>query len=356
MSSKRKYRSGQEHELTPQRKTKPVAKTPPIPTAMDARLDKQDKILEDICKQLALLKSLPSIENKIEDLTTALKDHQTSLTYTQEEVDELKQRVKSGEERIDKLEEEMREARAETKQDRITIERLQEEVLDLEAYSRRENLLLMNISEEKNEDCRAKVNRIFVDMGLKYEIKLSRVHRLGKYKEDTVRPIIVRFHYAPDRERVWKSRSKLSNTRIIIREDYPLKIEQNRQVLLPIASHARNMKKNVNIVNDKLFVEGRKYTAQTLDSLPEELQPQNLCEKKITHEDTDYLLFAGKYSPLSNWHAANFEVGGTQYNSMEQYYVQHKALFASEKEKAEAVMKMSDPVKMKKMSHKIKVN
>ncbi|KAH3863997.1 hypothetical protein DPMN_027007 [Dreissena polymorpha] len=87
-------------------------------------------------------------------------------------------------------------------------QKLQEEITDLKCRSMRENLLFFQIPEEKDEQCDKKILE-FIEKRLhvqnaQSEIKLHRAHRIGRYQPNKVRPIVAKFAYYPDKERVRK--------------------------------------------------------------------------------------------------------------------------------------------------------
>ena len=177
--------------------------------------------------------------------------------------------------------------------------RLQKEVDDLkknltqlEAYGRRENLIMENVEEQSQENCASVVQGIFKDkLGIMKEVKLQRVHRLGKKTSSKNRPIICRFHYYPDRELVWTNRRNLKGTKIVIREDLPEEMEQQGRTLIPYLRVAQEKKLKSTMKGDILLVEGKTYTTSNLKSLEVDLKPQEVCERRI--QDKKMHLFFG---------------------------------------------------------------
>lgn len=105
----------------------------------------------------------------------------------------------------------------------------------------RDNLLFYRITEAKDEseaDCVNKVlNLIKETKGIhnaKQEIKLHRAHRIGKYNPTKVRPIVAKFVYFPDREKVSMSAGKLKDTNYVISHQFPKEVMDKRRELVPI--------------------------------------------------------------------------------------------------------------------------
>ena len=84
--------------------------------------------------------------------------------------------------------------------------KLRSEIVDLKCRSMRDNLLFFQIPEEKDENCETKLlNFIENELGIvnaSTQIQLHRAHRVGPFKRGKTRPIVAKFAYYPDRERV----------------------------------------------------------------------------------------------------------------------------------------------------------
>jgi hypothetical protein len=104
--------------------------------------------------------------------------------------------------------------------------------------------------------------------------------------------------------------------------------------------------------NDNLFLNGKRYTKDTLSDLPENLSPLSLSTR--TNEQS--LAFFGKGNPLSNFHPANFVVNGTFYSSTEQFYQAQKAEFAKDSYNHARIMQQDDPANHKKIGATIKID
>lgn len=253
-----------------------------------------------------------------------------------------------------------------------------EEMLRLSVYSRRSNLKFYGIKEEEGKeselDCELKIN-VFLQSYLQFEgnIHVERCHRLGKKNSNAKypRPIIVRFTFFKERQRVWKNKSLLSDkpkkktnenpdqnhespaptpppsqpkSNVIIKEDFPLEVEKRVNKLMPIFLAAKNRKDiYADLVADKLYLNGKLFTVNNLDSLPDDLKPENLALK--VKDDT--LLFWKGEAYLSNFHPSKFEEGATKYNCVEQYLCSKKALCCSDEVAHETIMKLEDPAQIK---------
>jgi hypothetical protein len=142
---------------------------------------------------------------------------------------------------------------------------LKKEVIELKSRSMRDNLLFFGIPEEKGEkdsDCVNKVldlieNKLQVENASE-NIKLHRAHRIGRYDSKKTRPIVAKFAYYPDREKVRLNASKLAKP-YGISQQYPTEVMESRKRLVPIMLEARRQGKEAYIAGDRLFIDRRLY-------------------------------------------------------------------------------------------------
>lgn len=166
----------------------------------------------------------------------------------------------------------MKSLNAEVNALRQETERVSEESVDLQARSMRDNLLFFNFQEcdssdeRRTENCTEKI-KAFCAGTLKIEdsqeLKIDRAHRVGTYERNKTRPIVVKFNYFPDKVRVKQAAyNVLKGSAYRVADQFPRKIEERRQVLYPIMVKARESGKQVKMVHDKLYINGRVMTAK----------------------------------------------------------------------------------------------
>ena len=244
-----------------------------------------------------------------------------------------------------------------------TLQKLQSEITQLESYTRRDNLLVDGIPETPNENIKDKMISFFrntLKLPNANSIQLSRVHRLGKpnhmvpYSSSRPRTVIIRFQCYPDREAVWKASWGIKGQHVYVAEDFPEAVKENRQILLPCLRAAKRDPKikKCSLRGDKLLIDGTRYTVNDLEKLPLHLQWTVKGEKYIPQCDSTF--FFGKESYLSNFHPAPFTDGSTCYTCSEQYYLQKKCLHFDDETTASAIMRNTEPSKMKAAAHHIK--
>ena len=283
-----------------------------------------------------------------------------SLEYTNHKVHELEARFGVMESRLKDVERMLldREREIATLKEENHI--IREQLIRIECHSRRENLLFCNIPEQPREserDCLSKVQHVMMQIGLHNytEISIDRCHRKGKFTNGKTRPIIVKFHDYGDRMRVWTGRFELNkyqeSKKVYVNEDFPAEVEQRRKILYPILKRAKSMngKYQSRIIIDKLIVNGNSYTVENLHLLPDDLNPRNTSKA----ENETMFCFFGRWSPLSNFHAAPFEKDGILFNCSEQAFQHSKALFFKDKVTAQRILGETKPEKQKQLGNEV---
>ena len=154
-----------------------------------------------------------------------------------------------------------------------------------------------------SDDCENKVRQMLTDIDIsESDIRIVRCHRKGAKKENTDRPIIVRFHWFGDIKLIMSKnadlRKKSKNMNKFVTQDWPVEIEKRRRMLLPVLHRAKAAKYNARLIIDKLIVNNKTYTLNNLHELPEDINPK----KFSTVENDDMMLFWGKYVSISTFH------------------------------------------------------
>lgn len=235
---------------------------------------------------------------------------------------------------------------------------LKEKLLQIEMQDRRNNLRFLNIPEKATSeswaDCENSVCEIISSLGIDSSlIRIERAHRIGP-STTAVKPrhIIVKFLSFKDRELVlqtfYKNKKALKSD-VIVREDWPMEIEERRNKLWPYFKEAKQADKvKAKLAVDKLVINSTVYTSDKTSDIPKEFHPSG-C-KETPHA----IAFFSGASPFSNFHQSDFSDDGRVFSSVEQYVVFQKATLFNDDDATEAVMKLSDPVKIKVRGKRIK--
>lgn len=145
-------------------------------------------------------------------------------------------------------------------------------------------------------------------------------------------------------------------TGIRTEEDLPEEIEKRRRLLKPIAIKANNTivnkrrKYQATLQLDKLRVNGKIYSMETINRLPEDIHPSVV----YTPSSNGITAFFGGLSPFSNHHIAPQKLDNIVFNCNEQYYMYEKAKAFNDHTTAANILKEKDPVEQKKLGSKIK--
>lgn len=91
----------------------------------------------------------------------------------------------------------------------------------LEQYTRRNSLRIFGLKEERNENLQDKVLQFFKNQ-LQEEVKVEhvdRVHRVGKFKVESTRAIIIKFVSYQQRALVFRKKKMLKGSGVTVKED-----------------------------------------------------------------------------------------------------------------------------------------
>ena len=104
--------------------------------------------------------------------------------------------------------------------------------VDLEARSRRKNLLFSGFTEERDENCVIQISNFLREsLGIQSEVCIDRADRLGRFKRDQHRQIIIAFRDFSDVQLILSKAYKLKGSKYSINRDYPQEIVNARKSL-----------------------------------------------------------------------------------------------------------------------------
>ena len=217
-------------------------------SSMEASISKIDKI--------------DSIEANIAKMTHSIQDLGTRVYNVEKMAGNIGNKTGSIQREIDSLKTQLAVSNA-------AIDKLNDQFVDMQCRSMRDNLLFFGLAEKKNagrEDCMHLLNE-FCEEQLEFDGPVSqyidRAHRIGKYTRGKIRPIVAKFNDFKVREEVRLASHLLRNTRYGIQQQYPKPIADRRRELQPVMHNARQQKKRVALVKDKLYINGELYVHGT---------------------------------------------------------------------------------------------
>lgn len=187
----------------------------------EADYDDKIRLLEATfqAKLDALYKVIDQKDAVIGRLNIEIGELKQGYNFLSKETTEIKKSVVDNAEaikcRVDQTDEKIKDVKMKT--------------VDLEDRSRRCNLVFFNFPEQSRfatEDCEETVENLLISLGIfspDVEIWIDRAHRLGRRRpeHDTKpRPIIVKFSYYKQKEKILQCGAKFRNTHINMSEDF----------------------------------------------------------------------------------------------------------------------------------------
>ena len=143
-------------------------------------------------------------------------------------------------------------------------------------------------------------------------------HRIGP-RNKFGQPIFVKFIHFKVRKHVFEARYRMRESGINVIEDFPNEINNRHQMFSAVLKTVyQSPHYKAKLVADKLVLDGKIYSTNELDQLPEDLFPHNLS----TITQGNVTAFYSRSSVFSNHFACSFEVDGVAYSSLEQFFAQ----------------------------------
>ena len=234
---------------------------------------KIQKILEKLGKLDTIELSLKNIETKLEKLETRTTELEAFKEETKKDISELKDGANFASKQLQEKSQELAQAEAEITELTRKVQKHEEAVketeskcLYLEAYSRRENIKFMNIEEgppDQPEDTE-EILRDFLGRELGYvdaqNVEFQRVHRTGKTKEGSPRPILARFLRYKDVQNFFSLGHRLKGSKFQMFRDLPTEIVKRRKVQMETFKTAKRRGIPAAFSQaqpDKLYIRGR---------------------------------------------------------------------------------------------------
>lgn len=181
---------------------------------------------------------------------------------------------------------------------------------------------------------------------------LDYVKCIGKRKQNSTRPVLVKFIREYKRNLILYNRANLnrnSNSLIWINDDVSDHTRRQRKTVRDIAAYAKTIgQTDLKIHGDGLVVGNGKFKHQDLDLLPEHL---SVATAKQPSDETD-LYFQSEHSPLSNFfHSPILDKDEIHYTSAEQNFQHKKALFHEYYLTAKKILQNRDPYELKQLGN-----
>ena len=244
--------------MTPNTPISPISPNQAILSSILDRLNSMDNKLTQLDKIQSCVSAITSrvdtLDKRINDIEVKIKDVEKSCDFSGGAIGDITKQ----QQQFDSILKKFNEMKT-SEESHISKElRLQAEITDLKCRRMRDYLLFFRIPKEKGENCENTILE-FIENNLKLqnakeEIKIHRAHRIGTYRPEKVMPIVAKFAFYPDKERVQKASKNLNGTSYGVAEQYPPEVMEKRRKLVPIMKAARGEGKEAFIRVDKLYI------------------------------------------------------------------------------------------------------
>lgn len=212
--------------------------------------------------------------------------------------------------------------------------------------ARKINLILVGLKEEKGTDDMVLAKSFFKDRMAAPDIELRTVYRLGKQGGKFPRLLLVKFVNMAHRNKVWYAKSGITpeeGNKVWIQEDLPKPLKYVHRTLYRVLRKAKSIEgrfPDAHIKDQSLIIEGKPYSIDELEDLPDVLRPSTLA----TPQSDSVVVFFGRFSPLSNHHPSPFLLEGLQFSCMEQYLAWRRASLSGKTNYITRASAPADPV------------
>lgn len=299
-----------------------------------------------------IVQSLNEIKGELRNFSTKLDTLTNSVSFALGRIDDLALKVDPLITRVKTLEGECSVLQRNNQDFQKVTDHLRKKVADLEAQEKKTNLIFEGIPESCKETTPEIKQIIRRKMLVLADLEIV-TYRLPVYgQRNKPRPLMVIFDSTKERNMVWVQRRHLAGSQITLSEDLPKEHRVERKQLLPVFKKAKEMKMKAFLNGNKLQINGRTYTTDTIHQLPNAaLHPENLAVRTYGSVVT----FFTSAAPLSNFHPCNLMIDGRSYSSVEQFFQYQKAIINKDTFRAQQILQSEDPARCKALGDAVKV-
>ena len=222
------------------------------------------------------------LEVKVNHIEPRVTEVEKSCSFIGRENDDRKKELEKARSEIGRLRTECTNMQSDANVLKVKNAALEAKVTDLESRSMRDNLLFYGITERgHHENCEGLVKEVCVDtLGLQdaENMTFDRVHRVGTFSKNKVRPIVAKFHYYKERETVrqkaYENSTALKRENLGIGQQWPSEVRETRKALFPIMQREKSKGKEVKLIKDKLYVNDIQYKLTPQERQSQQSAPQ----------------------------------------------------------------------------------
>ena len=255
----------------------PFQPSPPPPLLANELLEDMKLIKSKLQSIGKIEKTVNSINSKVSDLETKMKDldvrvneTEKSCAYSSAETETNKKDIKQSKDDIKQLKKDCDNLKKGSASFTKQASEMDRKLTDLESRSMRDNLMFYGLKEGGDaENCGEQVKELMVSVlhvDNANNILFDLVHRVGQ-KSGKNRPIVAKFHYYTDRERVRQTSytyaNDLKTADLGVGAQLPKSLRDARKPLYPAMKEAKDAGKEVKFVGSKLFINGAEHKLPT---------------------------------------------------------------------------------------------
>ena len=254
-----------------------------------------ESVMADLKSIKANVSKIESIEKTVTSINYKLSDLEKKVTNIDKRVGDVEAASQFISTKFDQQKGDLETAKADMKMLKDSCENLKSnletlelkhtqmksKVSDCEYRSMRDNLIFYGIKrqhsqpnsmEQEPENCEDLVKN-FIGNHLKIDasnILFDRAHRLGNSLSKSTLPIVVKFHYYQDREKIRNAatqlRDELKQNNYGVGVQLPKEWRESRKSLYPVMQAERRKGNNTRFIGEKLFVNGQEYKSNPTGS------------------------------------------------------------------------------------------
>lgn len=209
------------------------------------------------------------MEAKLSSMESRISDTERLCEFISNENDEVKRQLTHSREEIKNLKKSCQHLEHMSKTLQEEKSQTDDIITNMEMQSLQSNLLFYGIPEDKAEDCTALVKALCKDTLQIPEadtFTFERVQRLGKKKGEKARPILVRFHYLDQRDKVRSASfdlaEDLKDAGRGVEIQLPRSVREARKPLYAHMEAAKKDRKTVKFIGKKLFINNVEHKKQ----------------------------------------------------------------------------------------------
>ena len=226
-------------------------------------------------------------------------------------------------------------------------------------------VIIRGITESTSEDTSSLMEKVYKELSrtidtrseweqlkLAKEMDIIKCKRIGHPLTGRTCPISIEFQYQEDLDYVLGNKKFLCKG-IYIDKEYAPDVERRQRLLRPILKAARNLQEYENscrLEDDHLIIDGKHYTMETLDMLPNALNVFNISSRS----NNNTIGFFGELNPLSNFHKAVLTHENITYHSSEQFIQHCKAIHFGDHITASKILNTTTALESKQLSSTIR--